>query len=239
MNQVSFLHGWHSARLRLGSWWPGFALLGALSLVFAASMVEGQSIAAARAAQGAEVALVQGVTFGLLLPLLCFALDIRLDTSLPSLMGALWVRHGAERRAFALGRLALPMAFIAGIVLAGGSLALGLSSALSDPALALPVGLGTSWLGLLAAALLGAASYVAGLGWAQLVGGAWGRALFLIADWLLGAGAGVAALPWPRAHLRHLLGGESVLGLSAPLSALGLVLITLGYLFSYLRRVPH
>jgi hypothetical protein len=239
MKQLSFLHGWHSARLRLGKWWPGFALLGALSLVFAAGMVEGQSIAGASAARAAEAVLVQGVTFGLLLPLLCFALDIRLDTSLSALMSALWVRHGAERRAFALGRLTLPIALSSGIVLAGGSLALGLSSALSDPALALPVGLATSWLGVLGAALLGAASYVAGLGWAQLAGGAWGRALFLVADWLLGAGSGVAALPWPRAHLRHLLGGESVAGLSTPLSALWLGAIALGYLFFYLRRVPH
>ncbi len=239
MTQLSFLHGWHSARLRLGSWWPAFALLGALSLLFAAAMVEGQSIAAAEVARAAEAALVQGVTFGLLLPLLCFALDIRLDNSLAALLGALWVRHGAERRAFALGRLALPAALSGGIVLATGSLALALSSALSDPALQLPVGLGTSWLGMLLAALLGAASYVAGLSWAQLAGGAWGRALFLLADWLLGAGAGPAALPWPRAHLRHLLGGEGVLGLSPALSALWLALIALGYLYFYLRRVPH
>lgn len=239
MKQVSFLHGWHSARLRLGWWWPGMALLGALSLVLGAGMIEGQSIVTEAAARSLETSLVQGVTFGLLLPLSCFALDLRLDNTLATLMGALWVRHGAERRAFALGRLALPMALTSGIVLSGGSLALALSNAASAPALDLPIGLDSSWLGVLAAALLGAASYVAGLGWAQLVGGAWGRALFLLADWLLGAGAGAAALPWPRAHLRALLGGESVLGLSAPINGVWLALIALSYLFFYLRRVPH
>ena len=239
MKQLSFLHGWQSARHRLGWLWPGVALLGALSLVIGAGMIEGQSIVAEAAARSMETVLVQGVTFGLLLPLLCFALDIRLDNSLATLMGALWVRHGAERRAFALGRLALPTALTSGVVLCGGSLALALTSASSAAALDLPMGLGTSWLSVLAAALLGAASYVAGLSWAQLVGGAWGRALFLLADWLLGAGAGAAALPWPRAHLRALLGGESVLGLGSAISGVWLALIALSYLFFYLRRLPH
>lgn len=239
MKRLSFRHGWQSACAALGWLWPGAALLGALCVVAGAAIVEAQGIAGASAARGAEADLVQGVTFGLLLPLSCFALSARLDTGLESLMQAVWVRHGAERRAFALGRLAFPMAWSSGIALVGGSLALGLSNAMRDPALDLPLGLGTSWLGLVAIALLGAASYVAALGLAQLLAGAWGRALFLTADWLLGSGVGVLALPWPRAHLRTLLGGNAVAGLSAASAAEWLVLLTLGCLFLYLRRVPR
>ena len=239
MKQLSFRHGWQSAQSTLGWIWPGTALVGALALVAGAAMVEAQGIASASGAREVEVDLVQGVSFGLLLPLTCFALSSRLDTGLDALMHALWVRHGAERRAFALGRLAFPMALTGGIVLLGGSLALALSSAVSDPTSSLPVGLATNGLALIAIAALGAASYVACLGLAQLLAGAWGRALFLLADWLLGSGSGAAALPWPRAHLRTLLGGQAVLGFGALSSLEVLTLLSTLCLLLYLRRVPH
>jgi hypothetical protein len=237
MKQLSFRHGWQSAQTTLGWLWPGTALVAALALVAGTAMVEAQRIASASGARDAEVDLVQGVSFGLLLPLTCFALSSRLDTGLEALMQALWVRHGAERRAFALGRLAFPMALTAAIALLGASLALALSLALSDPALNL--GLGTSGLALIVIAALGAASYMSCLGLAQLLAGGWGRALFLLADWLLGSGSGAAALPWPRAHLRTLLGGQAVLGWGAASSVGALTLLTALALFSYLRRVPH
>jgi hypothetical protein len=238
MKQLSFRHGWQSAQLSLGWVWPGTALVAALALVAGTAMLEAQRIASASGAREAEVDLVQGVSFGLLLPLLCFALSSRLDTGLDALMHSLWVRHGAERRAFALGRLAFPMALTAGIALLGSSLALALSLAVSDPALSLPAP-GTSGLALIAIAALGAASYVSWLGLAQLLAGAWGRALFLLADWLLGSGSGAVALPWPRAHLRTLLGGQAVLGFGALSSVEALALLSALALFLYLRRVPH
>jgi len=239
MKQLSFRHGWQSAQSSLGWVWPATALVAALALVAGSAMVEAQRIASASGAREAEVDLVQGVSFGLLLPLICFALSSRLDTGLGALMPALWVRHGGERRAFALGRLAFPMALTAAIALLGGGLALALSLALSDPALNLSLGPGTSGLALIAIAALGAASYVSCLGLAQLLAGAWGRALFLLADWLLGSGSSAVALPWPRAHLRALLGGQAVLGWGAPSSVAALMLLTALTLFLYLRRVPH
>jgi len=41
-----------------------------------------------------------------------------------------------------------------------------------------------------------------------------GRKWFLGLDWVLGASSGVAAAPWPRGHVRNLLGGSPVLDLS-------------------------
>jgi len=239
MKQLSFRHGWRSARLSVGWLWPVIALIGGLALLLGATVLEAQSITGKSATRAAEADLLQGVTFGLLLPLSCFALSTRLDVGLEALMHSIWVRHGAERRAFALGRLAFPMALTGGIALIGGSLALALSNAASDPALELPIGLGTNGVVLLAVAVLGAVSYVACLGLAQMLAGRWGRALFLLADWLLGSGVGAAAVPWPRAHLRSLLGGEPVLHLSALGSTGWLVLLSAACLFLYLRRVPH
>jgi hypothetical protein len=239
MKELSFRHGWQSAKSTLGWVWPGTALVGALALVAGAALVEAQGIASASGARDAEVDLVQGVSFGLLLPLTCFALGSRLDAGLDALMQAVWVRHGAERRAFALGRLAFPMALTCVLALLGGSLALALSSAVSDPGASSQLVPGTSGLALIAVAALGAVSYVSCLGLAQLLGGAWARALFLLADWLLGSGSGAAALPWPRAHLRALLGGRAVLGLGTLSSAELLTLLSLGCLLLYLRRVPQ
>lgn len=239
MKQLSFRHGWRSARLTLGWLWPLTALIGGVALLLGAAVLEAQNITGESATRAAEADLLRGVTFGLLLPLSCFALSARLDTSLEVLMRAIWVRHGAERRAYALGRLAFPMALTGGIALIGGTLALALSNAASDPALDLPIGLGTNSLVLIAVATLGALSYVACLGLAQMLAGAWGRASFLLGDWLLGSGVGAAAVPWPRAHLRALLGGEPVLHLSALGSMGWLLLLSAACLFFYLRRVPH
>ncbi len=56
-------------------------------------------------------------------------------------------------------------------------------------------------------------------------------------DWLLGAGASVLALPWPRAHAANLLGAEPVLGMpqwaaTASLIVLGLACATVSVLRS-------
>lgn len=51
-----------------------------------------------------------------------------------------------------------------------------------------------------------------------------GRKWFLGLDWLLGASTGLAAAPWPRGHVRNLLGGSPVLDLSQT-SAFGVLLL--------------
>jgi hypothetical protein len=57
-----------------------------------------------------------------------------------------------------------------------------------------------------------------------------GRAWLLAADFLLGAGGSFLALPWPKGHVRNLLGGAPVLELPQ-LSAL---LLLLGTSFAFL-----
>ena len=56
-----------------------------------------------------------------------------------------------------------------------------------------------------------------------------GRSIILVVDWILGAGDGALAVVTPRAHVRSLLGGDGVLGLSGPLSALVLVTLTIAF----------
>ena len=236
--QPAFRHGWLSAKVTLGWVWPGAATLAALLVVVGAGVIEAQSVTLENGARHVEASLLDGVTFGLVIPLLAFALSSRLDAGLDALMGSLWVRYGVGRRAFALGRLAFPVALTSAVALVVGSLALGLGAASSAPSLGLGAGIGTSWAVVWGCAVLAAASYTAWLALAQVLGGAWARALFLIGDWLLGSGEGVAALPWPRAHVRSLLGGDAVLGMTPATSGAWLTALTLTCLLLYVRKVP-
>jgi hypothetical protein len=87
--------------------------------------------------------------------------------------------------------------------------------------------------------LLGGVAYTLCFGLAQALWGQRGRIGFLLADWLLGSGTSVLALPWPRGHLRGLLGGAAPFGLPARDTALCLVAIALLAAFGWLRRVPR
>jgi hypothetical protein len=67
--------------------------------------------------------------------------------------------------------------------------------------------LSSVWLG-----VLGGACYAAWFSLGSMVGASGGgRLLFLLLDWVLGSGSTALAAPWPRAHLRNLLGSEPVL----------------------------
>jgi hypothetical protein len=66
-----------------------------------------------------------------------------------------------------------------------------------------------------------------------------GRALALVADWIFGSGTGAAGMLAPRAHVRSLLGGDAVMGLSGRTSALvlaALVLLFAGLAIARTRR---
>jgi len=66
-----------------------------------------------------------------------------------------------------------------------------------------------AWIGALAGA-----AYVAWFGVGSLFGKrGGGRSVALVLDAVLGSTSTVAALPWPRAHVRSLLGGELAHGL--------------------------
>ena len=93
----------------------------------------------------------------------------------------------------------------------------------------------SGWIG-----ALGGAAYVA---WFSL-GSMWGKAgrgrLFLLAvDWVLGATTSAVAVPWPRAHLRSLLGGDLVVGLPAWQSSALLVVLACLYFLACVFRVAR
>lgn len=148
------------------------------------------------------------VAFRALLPLVAwYAVAAVSDRA--SLDQAAWAvaRHGASRRAVALGLLG---AALAGVCLAFvAPLAVGLALAYGTmPGLAHDL---ATTLGL---ATLGAAGYVAllGVGSTTMRHGR-GRGFFLLLDALFG-GAGVLGLGFPRGHLASLLGGPALAGLS-------------------------
>jgi len=63
-----------------------------------------------------------------------------------------------------------------------------------------------------------------------------GRPVLLVADWVLGASDGAAALVTPRGHLRNLLGGVPPLDLSQRASAVALALLATGWALVAWRR---
>ncbi|MGA7119898.1 MAG: hypothetical protein WBY94_07375, partial [Polyangiaceae bacterium] len=58
----------------------------------------------------------------------------------------------------------------------------------------------------------------------------------LVADWVLGASDGAAALLTPRGHVRNLLGGVPPLDVSQRASAIALVLLAIGWASVAWRR---
>jgi hypothetical protein len=79
------------------------------------------------------------------------------------------------------------------------------------------------------AGALGGGAYAAWFALGSAVGArGTGRTAMLVADWLLGAGSGVASLATPRGHTRNLLGGVPPMGWSGRASTIALVAIALG-----------
>lgn len=234
---VDFAQGLRDARERLGRAWPAAGAALALLFVAVVGALEGQAIGSPASARAVQLRLLQGVAFGLVLPLFAYAAAARTGGRAALLMRAAWGRHGGHRQLLALGSQALA-ALLAGAVTAGaGVLALALGSATAAAGSALPPSaanlVSVVWIG-----LLGGLAYGACFALAQLVAGAPGRMSLLALDGLLGSGTGLLALPWPRAHLRTLLGGEAPLGLGATEAALCLVAIALLAVGAFLRRVP-
>jgi hypothetical protein len=226
--------GFRDATSTLGAAWPIAALLASAFVLGLAGVLEGQATASASTARAIQLRLLHGVAFGLVVPLFAFATTGRLGASAPELMRASWTRYGGRRRGYALGHLALATLLTGLVAAAAGWFALGLGSATSAPALALPLSGGNLvavvWVG-----LLGGFAYVAGLCLAQVLGGRLGRLAFLAGDWLLGSGTSVLALPWPRAHLRTLLGGAAPLELGPRDAALCLLAIALASALAWSR----
>lgn len=174
-----------------------------------------------------------GVVFGWTLPLLTYVITgavlrhARLDDAVLPV-----ARAGGNRRVAALGLLAPTAAVMA--TLAGLLAVAGVFSARGRLDAAAVADAGTS----ACIAALGGAVYVVGFGLGSLFGRAGGgRAAALLIDWVLGTGHALAAVAWPRAHLGSLIGGEAVMGLSSPASALSLCGLVSAYLAVMLVRL--
>lgn len=175
---------------------------------------------------GAADRALSGGAFGIALPLLCYFLVGRVcgAAKLGEAVTPL-ARHGLDRRALALG-LALPPALVAAAFSALSSvLVLCVTRGLSDPELGRDT-LTSIWIGIVS----GPAYVAAFLGASAFGRGGRGRAWLLAADFVLGAGDSFWAFPWPKAHIRNLLGGSAAL----ELSQLGALLALLGTSFAFL-----
>ncbi len=176
-----------------------------------------------------------GVAFGLALPLLAYYL-IREITARRRLDEAVFelARHGANRRWASAGLIGLGAVLLA---LLGGLIAIVAvvgARGITDPQLSHDLAI-SAWLGVLA-----------GLSYAWLVGlGAClgrhgeGRLGSLAIDWFLGAGTSALAAPWPRGHLRNLLGAEPVLDLTQGAAMVTLLGLAALYLSLTLWRTPR
>jgi hypothetical protein len=203
---------------------PLYAMIAlAFAVVAVVSLLESlrdRSLAADRALSGAA--------FGLCLPLLCFACFepcFELALARSDLGGAVAAlsRHGQPRPLLARGLIASAASINALSGAALGVLAVMLGQGFGHPRFLSDL-VAVAWIG----ALTGAAYtglFALASRWRR------GRWWLLIADWLLGSGTGLLALPWPRGHARNLLGFTPVLELTQPSATLALFLLVCAGLF--------
>jgi hypothetical protein len=176
--------------------------------------------------------VVVAVVFGWTIPLSAYAAvartcrNGRLDDAVDLL-----ARHGANRRGAVAGLVAGTAVDVAalgsllavvGILLSRGFGSGGFGDAVTS-----------AWIG-----ALGGVAYVAWFALGSLVGRkGGGRGVAFFVDLVLGGAATSAAVPWPRAHLRSLVGGALVPGLSEGRSAFVLLALAASYLGVSLLRV--
>lgn len=208
--------GWALARERLRGASAPLVLFLSCAAVFAIGALERQSDA-----QSAPDDALSGAVFGLALPLLAYLLSERvcegqrLERSVDAI-----ARYGTDRRAALLGVLlasAVCTAFASALLTIAallGAHAPHSASLLGD--LRASVGI----------ALIAGAVYALYFGAASLLGKrGGGRKWALIIDFVLGAGGSALAVPWPRGHVRNLLGGVPVVDLSQSSAWLALLAI--------------
>jgi len=171
---------------------------------------------------GAADRALSGAGLGVALPLLAYALldaglgNQRLRRCLEPI-----ARHGGDVRAAGAGALAafcVVLAFAGALLAAVAVLA---ARSMGDPMLGRDLA-ASVWIGALAGAAY-AGWFALGSTFGQRGGG---RKWVLALDFVLGATSGVLALPWPRAHVRNLLGGAPPFDLGQGAASLGLLAMT-------------
>jgi len=213
---MSIRGGVDIARARLARRSTGVALGLALSFELGVALLE-----RAQGHVGAADRALSGGAFGVALPLVGYFLVGRACAGASSKEAvAPLSRHGMDRYALTLG-LTVPPALLASIFAAFSSVVVLLVTRGTGDAGLLADALTSSWIGLVA----GAAYVVAFMGASAYGRGGRGRSWLLAADFVLGAGSSFLAFPWPKAHIRNLLGGSATLELSQA-GALGALLGT-------------
>jgi hypothetical protein len=180
----------------------------------------------AQGAVGATDRALSGGAFGIALPLVGYFLVARVSAG-TSLRGALspLARHGMDRRALTLGLSIPPMLLAAAFAAISSVIVVLVTRGLGDPRLAADA-FTSFWIGLVS----GTAYVAAFIGASAFGRHGQGRVWLLVADFLLGAGDSFLALPWPKGHVRNLLGGSAVL----ELSQLGALFALIGTSFAFL-----
>jgi hypothetical protein len=218
---VSVVAGMQLARERLSQRSTGVACALALSFELGVALLE-----RAQGRVGAADRALSGGAFGVALPLMGYFLVSRVCVGATSKDAvAPLARHGMDRYALTLG-LTLPPALLAAVFAALSSLLVVLVTRGSGDARLLTDALTSLWIGLVA----GVAYVVAFMGASAYGRGGRGRSWLLAADFVLGAGDSFLAFPWPKAHIRNLLGGSTALQLSQQ----GALLALLGTSFAFM-----
>jgi hypothetical protein len=218
--------GFALARERLRGPSAALVLLFTCAALFAIGVLERQS----NAASAPDDAL-QGAVFGIALPILAYLVSERvcggerLDRSVDGV-----ARYGCDRRAALLGVL---LASALCSALAGALITtFALLGAHTPHSATLAFDLRTS----VGIALIAGPAYALYFSAASVLGKrGGGRKWALIVDLILGAGSSALAAPWPRGHVRNLLGGVPVVDLSQAsawlaLGAIGVACLALSLL---------
>lgn len=224
----SLAAGARIAALRLWRRASLVALLLAIGLVVVAALLERHSAAL----DAADHTLV-GAVFGVAVPVLgylvveCSTDSRRLDASLDEL-----ARHGANRRTAVLGLLGVCAALLAAAAAALAVIGVTVARGLSDAGLSRDL-LASAWIGAVAG-IAYAAWFALGSRFGRHGGG---RFWALCLDWVLGSTTTFVAVPWPRGHIRNLLGAAPVLALAQWQGGVALGLLTLAYLGLAIWRI--
>jgi hypothetical protein len=200
--------------------------LGALLVLVTSGLERGASrtVAADRTLTGA--------VFGIVLPLIAFAtlervtLRERLDTATNGI-----ARYGFSRRGLALGLLATSSFVLAGAGCVLSALAV-LATRTGEPGWQRDL-LTSAWIGAIAGAAY-AAWFLLASTFGKRGGG---RPIALALDWVFGSMSSWIAAPWPRGHIRNLLGSTPVANMSQAAALLTLLALGTIYAVLALRRL--
>jgi hypothetical protein len=208
--------GASAARARIFRRSTALAALLGLALIVVATVIE------RRAGSAGAVSRVLRGTFGLILPLVTFAVAAA-ATGHDRLREAVWplARYGASRRDIALGTVLAAVAASAVLAALFAVVSVVLAHGPGEPPL-LRDAFQSAWIGALTASAY-AAWFSFGAVFLRRGRGRW---IPLVLDLLFGASTGLLGAVFPRGSAASLLGGAASLQLSQPASSVVLVVST-------------